>query len=120
MSPLTSAERRFGASMLLIAAISLPLGAALCLGAPAQWALMGPGRLTVAGCAALAGLDPRAHRPFALPAGLGLVTGGVIAMVQGWWTAAILDTALGLLALFAVAAARRSVQGAWLRGGPPG
>src|SRR5688500_4402061 len=103
--------------MLLLGAASLALGAAGCLGADVG-ALGGPGRRAVAGCALLAGLEPRRNRPFALPIALAGLGGTLAAALAGDAAAAGIEAAATAATAGLLAAARASVNGPWLRGGP--
>lgn len=118
MTRQTSSERRLGGAMLLLSAASLVAAVALILtgGGPA---LGGPGRLAVAACAFLAGIAPRRHRPYALPIVLAAVSAAALEAGAGAWGWALLDGVTGLGGLWLSEAARRSVNGAVLRGGPP-
>lgn len=118
MTRQTPAERRLGAVMLLIAAASLAAALSLILTGSAA-ALGGPGRLAVASCALMAGIEPRRHRPYTLPVVLASIAGAVLSAGEGAWGLMLLDGLVGFGGLWLSEAARRSVRGAVLRGGPP-
>lgn len=83
--------------------------------------------LTIATCALLAGIDPRRNRPYALPVIVSKATStftalGLVLAGQAQASAlGVVVTDLPILVATAAlyAAATRSVNGSWLRGGPP-
>lgn len=119
MTRQTLPERRFGALMLLLGAALTIAGAILCVRGSADVVLGGPGRLAIGGCALMAGIEPRRHRPYALPALLGLTAASLVALAAGRWQQAIFDGTASVLVLVTIWQAKASVNGAWLRGGPP-
>lgn len=118
MTQLTPAERRLGLVMLLFGPLSLAAAAALVWTGHAA-AFSAPGRVALALCAAMVGIEPRRNRPFSLPVIATALVGAALAVVHAHWTLAALDAGVGLLALVTSEQARRSVSGALLRGGPP-
>ncbi|MEL6344018.1 MAG: hypothetical protein AAFV53_12940 [Myxococcota bacterium] len=119
MTRQTLAERRFGAVMLILGLSGLVLGMGLMVSGDTGWALGGPGRLAVGGCALMAGIEPRRHRPYALPAAIGLTAAALFSVGQGWWTQCVGDGLAAALCWVTIWQAKASINGAWLRGGPP-
>ncbi|MFT4975692.1 MAG: hypothetical protein ACI8S6_001579 [Myxococcota bacterium] len=118
MTRQTPAERRLGAAMLIIALASVVAASILIL-TGADAVLGGPGRLAVAACALMVGIEPRRHRPYSLPIILASVTACVLAAGDSAWGAAVWDGVVGFGGIWLSESARRSVSGAVLRGGPP-
>ena len=118
MTPLTQAERRLGWFVWCLALLNAAIAAGL-LGAVEPPPLGIPGRLALVWCAVMVGIDPRRHRPYLLPVAVALLSSAPLCLwheLPGWLT---LDVSLGLVAVAMHEGARRSVNGAFLRGGPP-
>lgn len=120
MTCLTDAERRLGFLALLLGGLAAGVGLLACFWAPVGGLLGGPGLLGVSGCLLMVALEPRQHRPFALPAVLALAAA---TLVSARGPAGLGETlvwgAVTLAVVVSQEGARRSVHGSWLRGGPP-
>lgn len=98
-----------------LASALTPIGLWLGGLAGTSWIPLGLGLASSAG---LAGLDPRRHRPFAIPVLVGLLAAVAVLLPTDPLAAGLPGVGFLVVAL-AFVSALRSVNGSALRGGPP-